>query len=91
VLVLVVDHIRRGQMAERRCVLVETGGHHVASVRRGRNHNSTSRQRERAQWQQQQQQGKRLAAGRVWRASGGGAQRRAGWRSSEEVCRSGLW
>ena len=43
VLVL-VDHVRRGEMAERRRVLMQTGGNHVASVRRGLGHHCTSRQ-----------------------------------------------
>lgn len=34
-------------MAEGRRILMETGGNHVASVRRGRGHNCTSRQQRR--------------------------------------------
>lgn len=41
-MLIVADHVRRWQMAERRLVLMETGGNHVASSR-GLGHSCTSR------------------------------------------------
>jgi hypothetical protein len=42
-MVVLISHVRRGEMAERRRILMETGGNHVASFRfSGLGHDSTT-------------------------------------------------